>query len=314
MGVTLSRPPRPAAPGPNHAAAESRPGLAAVWMTGAIVSFTSMAVAGRFIATELDTFELMMYRALVGILLVTAVAYWFGTLGQINTRKLHLHLLRNIFHFTGQNLWFFGVTMIPLAQLFALEFTAPLWIILMSPIFLGEVMTRVRAVAAAVGFIGILIVARPDFGAIDAGILAGVSCAIGFAGSIMFTKLLTRTATVTCILFWLVTMQAAMGLVTAGWDGDIAIPSMAVVPWLAVVAVGGLVAHLSITKALTLAPASIVSPLDFARLPVVAIVGMLVFDEPFDPYVMLGALLIFGANYTNLRTEARMRRAALNAR
>ncbi len=289
---------------------QNRPFLAAAWMTGAIFSFTAMAVAGRYVMVELDTFEVMTYRSLLGIAIVVLVAIPSGTLSQINTEKLHLHLLRNIFHFAGQNLWFFAVSLIPLAQLVALEFTTPLWVILFAPLLLAERISLARGISVVVGFAGILIVARPDFAALNLGLLAGAGCAVGFAGAFIFTKILTRTASITCILFYLVTTQAVMGLAIAGFDGDIAWPSAGAWPWVIVIGISGLVAHFSITKALTLAPATIVGPLDFARLPFIALVGYLLFAEPVGIYVVLGALLILGANYLNIRSEPAPARTA----
>ena len=278
---------------------------AGLWMSGAIVSFCAMAVAGRSLAVELDTFEMMLYRSVIGIALVLAVGGLLGRLGEITTRSLGLHAVRNVFHFTGQNLWFFSLTFIPLAQVFALEFTSPLWVALLAPLILGERLTRTRAIAAAVGFAGILIVARPGFTEVNIGVLAAAASAIGFAGNILFTKRLTRTATITCILFWLTVMQAAMGLATAGWDGDIAWPSSAAWPWIAVIGVAGLLAHLCLTNALSVAPATVVVPFDFIRLPVIAVVGMLLYNEAIDVFVFLGAAVIFAANYLNIWTESR---------
>ena len=284
---------------------EQHPFLAAVWMTGAIVSFTLMAVAGRYTAAELDTFELMMYRSFIGLFLVLIAGAIAGTLREINGQRLQLHFVRNVFHFTGQNLWFFAVTVIPLAQLIALEFTTPIWVILLAPLFLAERLTPTRAAVAFIGFVGVMIVARPDFQMLNVGILAGATCAIGFAGAMIFTKLLTRTATVTCILFWLVAFQSIFGVLTAGWDSDVVWPSAAVWPWVAIVAICGLVAHFSITKALTLAPATIVGPMDFVRLPVLAAVGYWLFSEALDIWVFFGATLIVGANFANLSAESR---------
>jgi drug/metabolite transporter (DMT)-like permease len=247
---------------------------AGLWMSGAIVSFCAMAVAGRSLASELDTFEMMLYRSIIGIVLVLAVGGILGRLGEINTRSLGLHVVRNVFHFTGQNLWFFSLTFIPLAQVFALEFTSPLWVTLLAPLILGERLTRTRAIAAAIGFTGILIVARPGFTEVNIGVIAAAASAIGFAGNILFTKRLTRTATITCILFWLTVMQAVFGLATAGWDGDVAWPSATAWPWIAVIGCAGLLAHLCLTNALKVAPATVVVPFDFIRLPVIAVIGM----------------------------------------
>jgi drug/metabolite transporter (DMT)-like permease len=148
-------------------------------------------------------------------------------------------------------------------------------------------------------------VARPGFTEVNAGVLAAAASAIGFAGNMLFTKRLTRTVTIACILFWLTVMQAAFGLVTAGWDGDIAWPSAAAWPWLAMIGVAGLVAHLCITKALSIAPASVVVPFEFVRLPVIALLGWAVYAEALDPLVFAGAAVIFAATYLNIRAEGR---------
>lgn len=149
----------------------ARPLVAAVWMTGSIASFTAMAVAARQINGIHDTFEIMAARSLVGLCLVVAAAAALGRLAEISRLRLGGHLLRNVVHFTGQNLWFWALTMIPMAQVFALEFTAPIWVIILSPLLLGEPITRERVLAGLFGFGGILLVARPDFGALDFGVL-----------------------------------------------------------------------------------------------------------------------------------------------
>ncbi len=274
-------------------------------MSGAIVAFTSMAIAGRAVAVEHDTFETMLFRSIVGFVVVLIVAKAAGTLGQINTRRMGLHVMRNVSHFTGQNLWFYAITVIPLAQVFALEFTSPLWVMALAAIFLGERLTQPRVVAAALGFIGVLIVARPDTTTLDPNVLIAAAAAIGFAGSAIFTKLLTRTETVTCILFWLTAMQAIFGLTMAGYDGDIALPTAQSAPWLTLIAFAGLTAHFCLTKALILAPASIVMPIDFLRLPIIAVIGMLFYNEGLDLLVLLGGALILAGNLYMVRSESR---------
>jgi drug/metabolite transporter (DMT)-like permease len=278
---------------------------ACLWMTGAIVSFTAMAIAGRAVSLDLDTFEIMLYRSVIGIGIVVTLAGLAGTRDQITTRSMGWHGIRNVFHFAGQNLWFFAISVIPLAQVFALEFTSPLWVMLLSALILGERLTPNRVLAAGAGFIGILIVARPSPETFHIGLVAAACAAIGFAGSAVFTRKLTRTETITCILFWLTVMQAAFGLICAGLDGDIALPDTASWPWVAVIACAGLVAHFCLTTALTLAPATVVMPIDFVRLPVIALVGMALYAEPLDPFVLLGAAVIFGANYANIWFETR---------
>jgi drug/metabolite transporter (DMT)-like permease len=280
---------------------------AVVFMSGAIVSFSAMAVAGRAISFELDTFEIMMYRSFVGIATVLILGNYFGTLSQITRRHLSVHLMRNLSHFAGQNLWFYAITVVPLAQVFALEFTSPLWVLILSPLLLDERITRMRVVAAIMGFIGILMVTRPTGETINAGVIMAALSAIAFAGSAIFTKRLTRTETITCILFYLTVMQACFGVVCAGYDGDIAVPSLHSLPWLILIGFAGLLAHFCLTTALSLAPATVVMPVDFVRLPVIAGVGMLVYGEVLDIWVLIGAVIIFTGNYMNIWSETRKR-------
>ncbi|GGG75272.1 DMT transporter permease [Salipiger pallidus] len=276
---------------------------AVLWMTGAVVSFTAMALAGRAISLDLDTFEIMFYRSALGVIIVCVVLSATRSWGQITTRRMGLQLVRNLCHFTGQNLWFYAIATIPLAQVFALEFTSPLWVILLSPLVLGERLTKSRAVAAVFGFVGILVVTRPGAEPLSPGLVAAALTAIGFAGSAVFTRRLTRTETIACILFWLTAMQAAMGLFCAGIDGDIALPAAESWPFVVVIAIGGLVAHYCLTTALSLAPAPVVMPIDFTRLPLIALIGMALYSEVLDPWVFLGAAIIFGANYYNILNE-----------
>jgi drug/metabolite transporter (DMT)-like permease len=278
---------------------------AALWMLGAIFSFTTMAIAGRELGAGFDTFEIMLYRSAIGLMIVLILAYATGTLRQIGIREWRTHLIRNVFHFTGQNLWFYAVTVIPLAQVFALEFTSPLWVILLSPLLLGERLTLIRVIAALMGFIGILIVARPDIGSLHPGILAAASCAIFFALTYVFTKRLTRTESIAAIMLYLSGLQLIFGLISAGYDGDIALPNITDLPLLGLVAACGLLAHFCITKALTIAPATIVAPLDFVRLPIIAIAAMIIYNEAIDIWVFVGASIIFAGNYLNIWVENR---------
>ena len=283
-----------------------RPLAAALWMAGSIAGFSLVAVAGRALSRDLDTFEIMLYRSLIGVLIVTAAAFLTGRTAALAPTRLGTHLVRNLFHFAGQNLWLYALTLIPLAQLFALEFSYPILVALAAPFLLGERLTSHRILAAVTGFAGILIVARP-FGteAMSLGLLAAILCAVGFAGAAIVTKRLTAHVSVLAILFWLTVMQSAFGLAGAGFDGTIALPHRDLAPWLALIGTGGLGAHFCLTRALSLAPASFVTPIDFLRLPVIGLVGMLAYGEALDPYVFLGGAVILGANLVNIRGEAR---------
>ncbi|RGP37967.1 DMT family transporter [Pseudotabrizicola alkalilacus] len=274
-------------------------------MLGSVVSFTGMAIAGRQLQGVHDTFEIMAARSFVSFFLVIAAAVAMGRLRDISGVRLGGHALRNVVHFTGQNLWFFALTLIPLAQLIAIEFTSPLWVILLSPLLLGERITGPRAVAAGLGFVGILIVVRPDFNTLNLGVLAAAGAAVCFAATNIATKRLARDVTILSILFWLTVMQFVFGTVLAAMDGHITWPTAATAPWLALIGVTGLVAHLCLTSALRLAPATFVMPVDFIRLPLMAFAGALLYQEQLEPLLFAGAALILFANWINIRSETR---------
>lgn len=294
--------------GPRAMTVSSSPIKAALWMTGAVASFSLMAVGGREVLGTLDTFELMLCRSLIGAILVIGFGVAFGRMNEVRTKRLGLHAWRNVFHFVAQNLWFYALAFIPLAQLFAIEFTTPIWIALLAPLFLAESLTRWRVIAAVLGFVGILIVAQPGLQPLNVGHMTAALSTIGFCGSIMMTKALSRTESTLCILFWLTIMQAVYGVIAVGWDGDVALPTIETLPWVVLVGVCGLTAHISLTSALALAPASVVAPMDFARLPVIVLVGWMIYEEPLEATLVGGAALILTANVLNLAAEQRRAR------
>ncbi len=272
---------------------QHRPALAALWMTGAIVAFTLMAIAGRAVSFELDTFEIMTYRSAVGVVVVALLITAFGKWSEVRRDQMKMHFGRNIFHFMGQNLWFFAITVIPLAQVFALEFTSPLWVMLLAAVFLGERLTRLKLLVAVVGFIGILLVVRPWVAPPSLGMLIAAAAALCFATTAIFTKRLTQSQTIACIMFYLTVMQLGFGLICSLADGEMALPSGVNILWIGLIGLAGLVAHFCLTSALSVAPASVVMPLDFVRLPVIALIGVLLYAEPLDAMVLMGAALIF---------------------
>jgi drug/metabolite transporter (DMT)-like permease len=282
----------------------SNPIKAGFWML--------MAISGRSLADKLDTFEIMTYRSFIGIAIVLLFAYRAGTLGEVRTRYLKLHIIRNIFHFSGQNLWFFAILYVPLSQMFVFEFSTPLWVAVCAPLVLGERLTLSRFMAAAIGFFGILVVARPDFSDVNPAIIAAAFCAVGFAGATLATKILTRTETITAILFWLTVLQAVFGVICAGYDGVMDVPRGSEWLWVVIIGICGLCAHFCITTALQLAPATIVTPFEFLRLPLITFVGVVLYGEQLEWLVFLGAFIVLLANIMNIRAETRASKSAIS--
>lgn len=270
------------------------------WMTGTIVSFSVMAVSGREISGVHDTFEIMAFRSVVGfaivVLALTATRQW----QTVSSDNLKTHVFRNVFHFTGQNLWFLAIALAPLAQVFALEFTSPLWAIFLAPFLLGDRVRRTQLICALIGFVGVLMVTRPGVGEMSLGVPAAAASAVFFALTGLLTKRLTKVESVASIMFWLTLMQLVLGAVGAGYDGDVVWPTAQTWPWLVLIGMGGVCAHFCLSSALALSPIAVVMPIDFTRLPAIAIVGAVLYGEALDAWIICGAAIIFIGNYMNI--------------
>ncbi|SEA08357.1 DMT family transporter [Rubrimonas cliftonensis] len=282
----------------------ARPMAAAGWMGLAIVSFAAMAVAGRELSAHYDTFEIMFYRSAIGLPIVAALLLRLHGWRGAATAQPWGHVRRNVIHFTGQNLWFYGVATIPLAQLVALEFTNPIWVAMLAPLLLGETLTRWKLVAALLGFAGVLVIAQPGVAPLELGHLAALASALGFALTNIFTRGLMRRDGALCVLFWMTLSQMLMGLACA-LPGGVAGVTPETLPWVLFVGVCGLSAHMGLTRALGFAPASVVAPMEFLRLPVIAVVGLTLYGEPVELALALGAALILLGNVLNLRAQRR---------
>ena len=283
----------------------SNPLKAAAWMLGAAASFAMMAVAGRAIQVEMNTFELMLYRSFIGFAAVVAFLVLRGKgFASVHSARPWLHVKRNLFHFTGQNLWFYAVMLIPLGQLAALEFTNPIWVALLAPLLLGERLTRTRLLAVLAGFAGIVVVAQPGSAPIGIGHVTALAAAVGFALNTIYTRQIMSYDSVICVLFWMTLSQGVMSLVLS-LPGGIPAPTVATAPWLLIIGLTGISAHYALTSALNHAPASVVAPMEYFRLPVMAALGVTLYNEPLSGMVFVGAALIISGNLINLRVETR---------
>jgi drug/metabolite transporter (DMT)-like permease len=257
-----------------------------------------MGICGRELSSELNTFQTLFWRSLVGAVAVLPLLHYRGW-GHVRTARPGLQLLRNLFNFAGQYGWFYAVGVISLAEVFALEFTTPLWTALLAFLFLKERLTLGRLAAILLGFAGILLITRPGVAAVDPAALAVLGAAVAYAVSYTMVKRLTETDSPLTILVYMgiVHTPIALAFSVDGWTW----PSAGLWPWVILVGVSGLAAHYCMARAFQKADAMLVVPLDFLRLPLIAAVGYLVYDEALNPWVLGGAALVFAANFLNIR-------------
>ena len=270
-------------------------------MMGTLMSFVFMAVAIRELHTAgINTFQMLAVRSMVGLTIVVFVAWKFGW-HLIRTHQLKLQVGRNVVHFGGQATWMYGLSLLPLAKVFAIEFTIPIWVAILAVLFLGERMTKGRLMAIGLGFAGILLIAPPEEDILQSGALVVLAAAFFFGSAITCTKRLVTTDAPLAVLFFMCLIQLPMGLVPALFVW--VMPQGVEWFYLIVVGLTGLSAHYCEAHAFRHADATVVIPIQFMRLPLIAIVGFYLYQEPLEWTVFVGALLIFSGNYYNIRQE-----------
>ncbi len=276
--------------------------LASLWMAGALLCLSGMAIAGRELAAELNAVQTCFIRSLTCLAVLVPLVAIIG-FSKVRTNRLRLHVIRNVIHFGAQASWLFGVAVLPLAQVFAIEFTAPIWTALLASLFLGERLTGSRIGAIALGFAGILIILRPGFETIHPATLVVLMASVGFAITFVFTRYMSESESPLTVIFYMNLVQFPIGLALSLHDWTI--PSAAMLPWIALIGVCGLGSHFCFAHALSLADAAVVTPIDFFRLPLIAAVGFLFYNEGLDILILVGGAVIFSGNLINLWTERR---------
>lgn len=278
-------------------------GKAALWMSGWLAAMLTVTVAGREAGRELDVFQIMVLRSLIGFAMLWPLVRRAGGLRAMRTRKLGLHVLRNAIHYGAQFGWFAALLLIPVAQVIAIEFTLPIWTALFAATVLGERFSPARLGALAFGLVGVFVIVRPGFAEVSTGQLIMIAAAAGFGTSVGMTKLLTRSDSAVQIIFWMIVIQSAIGIVPAlfVWRW----PGLHLWPWIVVIAFCGTFSHYCYARAMQHADATVVVPMDFLRVPLAALLAWIVYAERVDFYTAVGAALILGGNLLNLPRRAR---------
>ncbi|HMF26342.1 MAG TPA: DMT family transporter [Pseudolabrys sp.] len=275
-----------------------------LWMVGALLSFSVMAVSIRELShAGLNIFEILAIRSGIALLFLLALLAVRADL-RIHAlpRRMGLNFFRNTVHYASQFSWAMSLTMLPLATVFALEFTMPAWTALLAVWFLHESMTPSRLGVVVLGFVGVLVILRPGIAGFNPAAILVLLAAFGYAITMIATKKLTMTETTFSIVFWMAVIQFPLSLI--GSDPSVFL-HIGVRHLLPAVGVGtaGLTSHYCLSNAFRSGDATLVVPLDFMRIPLIAVVGWVLYGESLDIFVLLGALIIVSGVIWNLRSE-----------
>jgi drug/metabolite transporter (DMT)-like permease len=271
-------------------------------MAGWLSLMLIVAVAGREGMRAMNVFQLMEARSVLGLFMLYPLIRMNGGFSVVKTARVHVHIARNLIHYASQLGWFFALTLIPLGQVVAIEFTMPIWTAILAASFLGERMTVWKIAAIVFSLIGVIVIVRPATGEINPGQLIALAAAVGFGISIAVVKSLTRTEQTLAIIFWMLVVQSAAGFFPSlyVWTW----PPAYAWGWVIVIAFCGTFSHYCMARAMLYADATVVIPMDFLRVPLTATMGWLVYSERLDIFTVLGAALILAGNLLNLKPNS----------
>ncbi len=282
-----------------RAAAMPIPLLAAAWMVGASLFFAGLSGIIRHLGQEMHPFEVAFFRNLFGLLVMLPWLWRIG-FGVLKTKRLNLYVSRSFLSLLSMLCWFTALPMLPFEQAVALSFTAPLFATVCAALILHETVRARRWTATIVGFIGVLIIVRPDLagigpgsgmeGAFAVGATLAILSALTSAVLTIVVKNLARTEPSDAIVTYMVLLLTPMSLVPAVfvWQW----PAADQWPWLVVMGVLGSLGHMCYMRAFAIADASAVMPYDYTRLLFAAAIGYLAFAEVPDLWTWIGAAVI----------------------
>lgn len=275
-----------------------------IWITLSTFAFMSMVMIVRHISDRYNTGELAFWRALIGLVLLTPIFIRSGS-ALFRTQQFRFHLLRNVMHFVGVAGWFYAISRMNLSTGMALQFTVPLFTILLAIMFLREKVDTARWVATIIGFAGVIVILRPGIEPVTLAAIAALVSALGYGAANIATKVLVRNCSSNTIVFYMNVMHLPMALCAAWALGGINVPAATDIPWLIGLAASATLAHWLLAKALGEADASLIIVVDFTKLPWITLGAFIFFGETPAVWAWVGGMVIFASTVYIVRRAAR---------
>lgn len=271
-------------------------------MIGAVAMFVLMDTAMKLLSARYPAMQVAALRGLAPLPLVVAYIAWRGAFGSLLRIRWPLHLLRGALGIIMLWLFIHAVRTLPLTEAYTLFFVAPLLIIVLSVLFLGEQVKPSRWIAIGAGMIGVLVALRPaGTGLLTLSSLAMLAAAACYAVTAITVRLLSRTDSSESMVFWLTVMLGAgAGLLAAP---DWVAVSGQDLPLIAGLAVTGFLGQLLITEAFRHGDASVVAPFEYTALAWGAGLDWMLWKTLPDHYTLAGAAIIVGSGIYLIRRE-----------
>ena len=271
------------------------------WMVLSTILFALVTAIVRHLGSDIPAVQAAFIRYVIGLVMILPL---MRPLLRQRPRgqALALHGLRGLVHGVAVMLWFYAMARVPVAEVTAIGYTAPIYITIGAVLFFGERLRAHRLAAVIIGFLGTLVILRPGLAEITHGHWAQLIAAPLFAGSFLIAKQLTKTESPTVIVGLL-----SLGCTLTLLPGAIAVwqpPTLSEVAWLGLTALLATIGHYTQTFAFRAAPLTVTQPAGYLQLVWAAALGVLLFAEPLDPFVLLGAAIVVGAITYSSHREA----------
>jgi drug/metabolite transporter (DMT)-like permease len=275
-------------------------------MLAATAVLTCMHATVRHVSDGMHPFEITFFRNLFALFAILPLALR-GGLASLRSRQPGLQFLRSGFGLVAMLTWFYGLSIVPIAQATALSFTSVIFGSIGAALVLGERMGLRRWSAVVAGFVGALVILRPGVSEVDPAALIVVVSSILWAAALLTVKRLATTDTVVCIVTWNSVLLTVLSLPVAMtvW----VTPSLEQLLWLSLIGVLATLGHLAMTSAFKASDATVVFPVDYMRLLWASVIGYVAFAEIPDAWTWVGGTIIFASTTYIAYREATLRRA-----
>jgi len=279
---------------------------AVLFMVGGTVFFSTMHALIRYMSVEIHAFELAFFRNIFGAVVLLPWILRSG-FAPLKTKRLGLHFVRGMVNGGGMLMFFYAVTITPLADVTALSFTAPIFATVLAIVFLREIVGARRWTAIFVAFLGVIVILRPGLVEITQGQILAITSAAFWACALIMIKVLGRTeSSITIIAYMIIFQVPVSGLAAAAvWVS----PSFGQLCVMALMGVIGTLGQWLLVEALKAGDTNVVMPFDFLKMIWAVLFGFLFFQEFPDVFTWFGSAIIFGsAIYIALRERRIVRR------
>lgn len=274
----------------------------AVYVTLGALLLVCMAVFVKMLGKRLDSFQILFFRSFVGLLFILPLAFRYG-LDICRTKMPFKHMTRGGVGILGNFCFFYSITHLLLADAMALQFSRPLFMIVLAAMFLGEKAVWTRGIATIIGFVGVVVITRPFGTGFEPAAIIGAMGALFGALVVVAIKQLSKTERTTVIMFYYAFWGAVFSLPVALYVWKT--PTWPELGLLCVVGFLGIVGQSCITRGVSIAETTVVLPFDYLRIVYAGAFGILLFNEIPDVWSIAGTIVIVASTYYILRGEAR---------